>query len=462
MNKILPPETWGLRVDADNMLCIDSIRLVDLAKEFGTPLHVVNKERLEHTARSFVSTVKKIYPGKSSVHYACKCNSVSGVVKIIRSAGLKAEVMSIFELKLALLLGYSGNDIIVNGPYKTDELLRFCIENTVRLIIVDSITELHTLNRIADESGSEVGVLLRLNPDITPKGMNSGSATGSRKGSPFGLDVKGGEAIRALELLPQMRRLRFCGYHFHIGTGIRYPEDYKRTLRSLRSLFGETKRRGFDIQIIDTGGGIASMTTRELTAKELLLYQGFNRFPNNSGERRTIALDSFIGTITEGIQELFSPAELPELILEPGRCIASPNQLLLLTVHRVKNRPGVGTWFITDGGLGTVTMPTYYEYHEVFLCNDVYRPRNKKVTIAGPGCFAADIVYKNKRMPESYPGEVLAIMDSGAYFTALESSFGYPRPAIVSVSHDRVQLMRKRETFHDMIHCDKVVEQCTQ
>jgi len=150
----------------------------------------------------------------------------------------------------------------------------------------------------------------------------------------------------------------------------------------------------------------------------------------------------------------FSRDNLPELVYEPGRCIASQNQFLLLTVHRVKERPGVGKWLITDGGLGTSTLPTYYEHHEVLLCNDVTRPTTEKVTLIGPACFAGDIVYRNKWMPSVRPGEIVAIMDTGAYFTALESSFGFALPAIVAVEGGAFRLVRKRESSHDMASRD--------
>jgi len=101
-----------------------------------------------------------------------------------------------------------------------------------------------------------------------------------------------------------------------------------------------------------------------------------------------------------------------------------------------------------------VTLPTFYEYHEVFLCNDVNRPRTLRSTITGPACFAGDVIYRNKLMPDVRPGEVLALMDSGAYFTAMESSFGFPRPAIVAVDGASCRLVRARETFDDMVSRD--------
>jgi diaminopimelate decarboxylase len=152
--------------------------------------------------------------------------------------------------------------------------------------------------------------------------------------------------------------------------------------------------------------------------------------------------------------ERFGRDELPELLFEPGRCIASAAQFLLLTVHRIKERPGVGRWLIADGGLSTVTLPTFYEYHEVLLCNDVFRPRASRATIIGPACFAGDVIYRNKRMPDVHPGEVIAVMDSGAYFTAMESSFGFPHPAIVAVNGATCKLVRTRETFSEMVSRD--------
>jgi diaminopimelate decarboxylase len=205
--------------------------------------------------------------------------------------------------------------------------------------------------------------------------------------------------------------------------------------------------------VLDVGGGFASTTTRELTAKEMLVYQGFGKLPAWKGKHQPIA-DDFIHAITSEVHKNFSRDELPELIFEPGRCITSSNQMLLLTIHRVKERHGVGKWLIADGGLSTVSLPTYYEYHEVFLCNDVHRRRMEKVTIIGPACFAGDVIYRNKWMPETNPGEVVGIMDSGAYFTAMESSFGFPHPAILAAKDGSARLIRKRESFDEMIQRD--------
>ncbi|HEY6953318.1 MAG TPA: hypothetical protein VI758_13000, partial [Bacteroidota bacterium] len=303
-----------------------------------------------------------------------------------------------------------------------------------------------------------VDVLLRVNPDYVPHGMNEGSATGSRRGCAFGLDFKNGEVSKALAIIARNSVIRFQGFQMHIGTGIREPQDYSRALKCLPELLHQADVAGFDVRVFDAGGGFASMTTREFTSGEMLLYGGFGKLPDGPGRGSLPTFKDFARAIADELLCNFPPNELPELILEPGRCIASPNQFLLLSVHYTKERPDAGKWLITDGGLGTVTMPTYYEYHEVFLCNDVGRSREEKVTIIGPACFAGDIVYRNKWMPVVHPGEVLAVMDSGAYFLALESSFGFSRPPIILVNEEGIHVVRRRETYDDMTARDHIIE----
>ena len=449
------PDAWGLRAGPEGELMIGNHGVVGLAEKFGTPLHVVNESRLIRTAATFNASMAAAYPGKTSVHYAMKCNSVPAIAEAVHTAGLNVEVMTEFELELALRLGWNPGQIIVNGPCKTRAFLRKCVEGGVRLVIVDSIEELDDLNSEARDFGKASSILLRVNPDFVPRQMNRGTATGSRSGCAFGLDLKGGEVDRALDLLPRYPHVSFRGYHIHIGTGAHDPEVFAGAIRSLKPLIRSSLERGREVKVLDVGGGFASMTTRELTTSELLLYQGFDRFPD-IGKSRSASFDDYATFVTSAVLDIFPAGELPELIFEPGRCIVSSNQFLLLTVHRVKTRDRLPKWLVTDGGLSTVTMPTYYEYHEVLLGNDVNRPRTERASIIGPACFAGDIVYRNKHMPRVYPGEIIAVMDSGAYFTALESSFGFARPAIIAVNGAQCRLIRTRETFEEMIGRDQI------
>jgi len=445
-----------LGLSANNLgeLIIGGCNTIDLAGIYETPLHVVDETRLRTTAYSFLETIKLRYPGKISVHYAFKCNPVPGIIKIIKDAGIKAEVMSEFELMLALKLGYNGKDIIVNGPYKTDRLIAACLENNIRFINVDSLFELEKIDRICIDLNRSAEVLFRINPDFVPSGMNNGSAAGSRTGSPFGMDLKGGEVMHALEKIKKMKQIRFRGYHFHIGSGIQDTDDYRKALTGLKKILKDTEKAGFNVDVLDIGGGLGVPNSREMTTLELLMYQAFDLLYSGRKSNSKISFAHFADSVTKGILSLYGNKKVPELILEPGRCITGPNQALLLKIHQVKDRKGLKKWLVADAGIGTLTMPTYYEHHEVVLCNNIRREASEKVTITGPGCFSADVVYRNKKMPKVAAGEILAILDSGAYFTSWESSFGFPRPAIVSAINGRHSLLRERESFIHMISLD--------
>ena len=448
------PELWDLHALSSGELALGNHGLSTLARQFGTPIHILNERKLMNDAAEFRREAENSYPGRVSVFYAMKCNSVPAVVDAVLSAGLSLEVMTPAELTLALRLGCPAGRIIVNGPCKTAEFLADCVSAGVRFVIVDAIAELQMLERISRMRGTVADVLLRINPDFTPHGVSPGSATASRKGCAFGLDLKGGEVSRALGLLNTFGGVNFRGFQLHIGTGIRTANDYSRALRCLESLEHAAREAGQRIEVLDVGGGIAARTTWEMTSLELFVYQVFGHLMHQRHQKRCSPRAAYFSALSRVITGQFGGRPLPELLFEPGRCIASSAQMLLLTIHRIKERPGAGRWLIADGGLSTVTLPTFYEYHEIFLCNDVFRPARSRATIIGPACFAGDVIYRNRRMPEVHPGDVIAVMDSGAYFTALESSFGFPRPPVLAVNGATCKIVRSRETFEEMVGRD--------
>jgi len=452
--KTILMNAWDLKANHLGELIIGGCSAVHLSNYYGTPLHVVNHESLYRTAESFLENVRTVYPGKTSVHFAFNCNPVPGIINIIKTAGLKAEVISEFELLLALKLGYTGKDIVVNGPYKTDKLISLCIENDIRFINVDSLFELEQINRICIHHGKDTDILLRINPDYIPAGMNKRSATAGRSKSLFGLDMKGGEVRLAFEQLKKMKRINFKGFHIHIGTGIQDTDDFKRAILKLRNSVRVAEECGYPIEVLNVGGGLGVPFSREMTKMELLWYQTFDHIASNGLPNKDVSFKKFANSVTIGVKSLFDHKRYPELIFEPGRCISSQNQLLLLNIHQIKERKGIRKWIIANAGIGTLTMPTFYEHHEIIVCNDIYRNNSGKATLAGPGCFAADVIYRNIPMPEINPGELIAIMDSGAYFTSGESNFGFPKPAIVSVFQGDHSLLRSRETFEDMVSLD--------
>jgi diaminopimelate decarboxylase len=440
---------WGFDSDENNCLTLNFMRLPELTQRFGSPLYVVNEDRLERTASNFRNIVDKHFGNSGEVYYPFKCNSVKGIIEIIKESGFKAEVMTEYELYLALECGYEPWDIIVNGPSKSDAFLEKCINVGVKLIIVDSMSELCSLIRIAEENSVSTDILLRINPGVNHKGIVKNSRMGDHL-SVFGMNS--GEVLHALNYLKEHKSVRFKGIHFHIGTGITDAAAYGESLKNLYPLFGMIKEKGFTIEIIDTGGGYASKTSRELGAFELLKNEIIPGYEFTYKENLKASPSNFISAVYQGIHKYFG-TNLPQVYFEPGRSIVSQNEFLLITVNRIKERDGK-KWLITDAGLGTLTLPTYYEYHELILCNEVNRSKSSRFTITGPCCFSSDLIYKNKTMPVVYENEVLALMDCGAYFHSLESSFNFQRPAVVSIAGNKTRILRRREQLEDMIYRD--------
>ncbi|MBI2000821.1 MAG: hypothetical protein HYS69_06530 [candidate division NC10 bacterium] len=443
-------EDWGFSRGRLNELIVGGASTVDLAARYGTPLHVVDEALLRQRARALREAFEDQYPDVE-LFYALKCNAVAEVVRSIFDEGLGAEVMSEFELWLARRLRMPASRIVLNGPNKSDRLLRRAITEGIGAVVVDSISELARLDVIANECHAEVQVLLRVNPDFVPRGMNSASATGSRKGSVFGLDLRTGELSRTLGELRRSKILRYAGLHAHIGTGIRHPEDYARAFERIAPAFLQARAAGLETRIFDFGGGFGVATSKEFNTPELLAYQGWGRLP-----RLEVTPLAFAPHVCEPMKDFFQREALPfpKLYLEPGRVIASSPQVLLLTVGTVKDRRGVGKWVLTDGGAGTCAFPLYYEYHEVVLASDVTALPQEDVALVGPVCFSSNWIYRRKKMPVLKPGDVIAVMDSGAYFLALEANFGFPRTPVVMVSDGHDRIVRRRETWEEMASRD--------
>ncbi len=448
-------EDWGFQTNSDGRLVIGGIAAEQLADRFGTPLHVVDEPGLRRRAARLRQAFTDAYPGTVTPYYAMKANNTPGIVQLVLAEGFRPEVGTLYEWELSRRLGYAPDTIMINGPNKGPLLAR-AIADGVGLIVIDSLDELDVVQQLASNVGRVVDVLLRINPNCVPRGMNRASATGSRTQSVFGLDLESGEVAIALLQVATLPNITLAGFHCHVGTGIQRAKDYRKPLTRLVRLMGEARQCGLDVSILDIGGGFGVSTSRELDTIEFLRYQALGHLPRPPEPNRFPPIESFATTIAQTIHSacLREGLPLPRLLMEPGRAIVSAADVLLLRVGAVKTRSGVGTWVITDGAAGTVAFPLFYEYHEVFVCRAAAERRTMRYTIVGPVCFSADWVYRNKPMPPIVPGDVLAVCDAGAYFTVQESNFGFPRPPIVSVNDGEAKLLRRRETFDDMVARD--------
>lgn len=437
----LSPQCWGIQVESQKHLVIQDCDAVALAHRYGTPLYVVDKNKLEKTYRHFYSSFAEKYP-RVEVSYSYKTNPLPRVIHALHQFGAGAEVISEFELWLALRLGVDPEKIIYNGPAKTKKSLEIAVSKNIKLINIDNLAEIDLIDRLAGQYGVRQRVGVRV---ITSVGWSS----------QFGLSVRSNAALEAFQRLAGKKNLVACGIHIHLGTGIHDVGTYLQAIREVldfsRLLHRELK---ISIEYFDFGGGFGVPTVKPYSQIDYKLVQ--NNFPPRMVEfKHQVALETYAGAITDLVSK-YDPGRgdrLPTLVFEPGRAITSSAQLLLLEVLGIKKGIGEVDTVILNGGKN-ITMPLGYEYHEIFAASRMMEPPAEEYNLFGPLCHPADIVFKRKKLPRLAPGDLLAVMDAGAYFVPNQMNFSNPRPAVVMVDSGREELIRKHESFEDIIAGD--------
>ncbi len=453
----MDPAAWKL-TRRDGRLHMDGVDLVGLADAHGTPLHVASAATLRARCAELRSALSD-YPATVRLHFSYKTNMVAGVLQVLTAAGMGAEVVSAYELWLTRRLGLQGEQIVVNGPNKSDEELAAAIDADVGLLVVDNLAELHRVETAAAAAGRVARIGLRICPDVVPRGMNASSVTGSRRNQ-FGMDIDGDELTQAIATAAGSDRLRLRGVMAHIGSGIHDVSAYKVAVDRLLGVQQRLFAAGATPDLLDLGGGLGTRLSREFTTLEMLAYIGFGRLPKalhpapaDLPQRYGRAV---VDAVTEGCRRRELP--VPTLVLEPGRALVSDAQVLLLRVGATRHREGIGHFALTDGGAMTVSMMFLSELHAVFLANregegDDLRRTNVFGRLPSP----MDVVYRNLRLPALQVGDLLAVMDAGAYFTSTSTNFGGCRPAVVLVDDGEGRLVRRRVTPDDLAACELVL-----
>jgi len=438
-----PPSSWDMTVSSEGHLSWEGHSLVELAERYGTPLYVISRARLERDYREFLSAFTSLYP-KVEIGCSYKTNPLPGVIKVMHEIGASAEVISHFELWLALRLGMSGEQIIMNGPAKTDKALDLAVSNGVRLINVDNLDEVETIDRLAAKYGRKQEVGVRV---VTSVGWSA----------QFGLRISSGHAMEAFKRMKAANHLIPCALHAHLGTGIHDANVYFTAVEEMLA-FARTLRDelGITMRYLDFGGGFGVPTVRPLSLRDRkLIDNGFQVNPPREGQAPTTA------QYAKGIIERFSQyydvtsADSPQIVFEPGRAMTSRAQCLLLSVLALKGGDRLSEFVILDGGKN-ITMPLGYEYHEAFVANRMQEDALQRYSMFGPLCHPGDILFKNRDFPKLHRADVLAIMDAGAYFVPNQMNFSNPRPAAVMVSGADVDVVRERESFEDIVRLDAI------
>ena len=439
LDRDLPPSAWDASIGPGGHLVIGGCDTVELARQFGTPLQVVDYARLRKNFNAFAAAFRKHYP-RVEVGYSYKTNPLPGVLRALHDFGAWAEVISHFELWLALELGVPPEKIVFNGPGKTLVALELAVARGVSIINVDNEDEIDAIERLALKHGRRQRVGVRV---ITSVGWSS----------QFGLGIRSGAALRAFERIRTHDHLEAAGLHLHLGTGIRDIAVYVQAVREVLEFAKAIRSKlGVEIKMLDLGGGFGVPTVRPFTEWDLRLMAAGHR-PAAMEVSSAAPIEQYARAIGQLVGEHYASEEMPLLFFEPGRAITSSAQVLLLEVLAIKPASGGRFNVICNGGKN-VAMPLGYEYHEIFAAGNVGRKGEICYDLFGPLCHPGDVLMKGKLLPRLEVGDVIAIMDAGAYFVPNEMNFSNPRPAAVIAEGGSASLIRAREGFEALVRRD--------
>jgi diaminopimelate decarboxylase len=435
----LDPAIWGLG-EIGGRLVAEGVELAALRARFGSPLHVVLADRLRRNAAAHQDGAAGARP---EIFYSYKTNPVPGVLAILHAAGVGAEVISEYELWLALRLGVRPESIVFNGPVKSPASIRTAIEQGIRLLNLNHREEIPVVARAAREAGRRPVVGVRV-------------STRGGWGGQFGSAIATGEALRAVEEARATGVLDVRAVHSHHGGMIRTAAEAEAHVAQVLAFVDEVRDRlGLVLEILDLGGSLAVPTvtrTRRLDERLNTTFLVDLPVPDPAA---TIPAARYVAGVMEQVEGHHRARGLPTpaVFLEPGRSLTGDAQVLIASVVSLKEAPREPAWAILDAGMN-LTDPMRGEYHHVFAAARLREPAARRYRLAGPICSPGDVLRWSIALPALAPGDPLAIMDAGAYFVPFATSFSFPQPPIVLLDRGETRLLRRAETFEDLVGLD--------
>ena len=351
-------------------------------------------------------------------------------------------MISPFELWMARRLGVAPERIVYNGPAKSDESLIEAISTGVHLVNANSASEARRIGDLAEELRRPVNLGVRV------------ALPGSWAGQ-FGLAASSATLVDTVRDAANRRFVNLRALHAHRGKTILTPDDVTAHVSELLTVCDNLRKEaGWHPEILDVGGSLACPTSRPIPTRQFRLNRGFGSDLLPPNPATAISISDAAALARRLVDDHFAPhgLESPRLIIEPGRALTGNTQLLLVSVVDVKT-DGPLAHAILDAGIN-VAEPVPNEYHQLFHVQRPNAAPERCYRLAGPICTPADVLYNNWSLPELRRGDVLAVMDSGAYFVPFSTAFSFGRAAIVMQDGETIETCRRPESFEDIIALD--------
>jgi len=391
----------------------------ELADKYKTPLYVYD---FEYFTNQFNELKKAFKARKSIISYAVKANSNLSVIKHFATLGSGADCVSIGEVKRALLAGVDKYKIIFSGVGKRDDEIEEALIKDILMINVESEAELERVEKIAKNLKKEARISIRVNPNIDPK-THPYISTGLHENK-FGVDIE--TAKKMYIFAKKSEYLNPIGIHFHIGSQLTELEPIREASAIVADLVRSLKAINVDIKFFDVGGGLGIKYKNEELIK-----------PYDYAQAILSTLSGLDVTI----------------VCEPGRFLVGNGGYFITKVLYEKVN-GDKRFVIVDGAMNDLIRPSLYNaYHKIEVLSN--SKEISKANIVGPICESGDFFAKNVEVPKTNPGDLVVIYSAGAYGFTMSSNYNTrPRAAEVAIENGKDRLIRRRETFEDLIACE--------
>ena len=409
----------------DNELYCEKVRIKEIAKEADTPFYLYSQKTLIDNYKAFDEAFKEI---DHLICYSCKANSNLSICKLLKEQGAGADVVSGGELYKALKVGVDPKKIVFSGVGKTRGEIEYALKNNILMLNVESIPELELTDEIAGRLKKKAPIALRINPDINPN-THPHISTGLAK-SKFGIEIS--RAKETYKKAEELKNIKTIGIHMHIGSQITELEPFVDSLGKIVGLIKELEKEGIELRYLDIGGGLG------------ISYKKGEKTPTPK---------EFAKKLLSLIKELKY-----RTIFEPGRALIGDAGILVTKVLYVK-KTSKKNFVIVDAAMNDLIRPSLYDaYHEIIPARPITGHRSPIIVdIVGSVCESGDYFAKDRELPEVKSGDLLAILDAGAYGFSMSSNYNArPKVAEILVKKDKFHIIRKREDYKDLIREEEV------
>ncbi len=424
----------------DGKLHCEDVDLARVAEKFGTPLYVYSAGTiLDHYTRLDAA----LAPLDHLICYAVKANSNRAILKLLADAGAGFDIVSGGELYRVLAAGGDAARCTFAGVGKSSEEIEYALEQGVYSFNVESEAELEYIDRIASTKNLRAPIALRANPDVDPH-THEYVSTGSRQNK-FGIAL--GQLPAVYERAAKMRNIEIVGVQMHIGSQITQTEPFASAIKKVAPIVRDLKSK-YGIKFFSIGGGMGIIYRRALESGSGQWWHDHG--PACAGS--AFGIRDYADAIVPPLRELGI-----RILVEPGRFLVGNAGVLLTRVLYIK-QTAEKKFAIVDAGMNDLIRPALYQsYHEIVPVKQSITTKSKnkteKIDIVGPVCESGDFFALDREMPEVHEDDLLAIMSAGAYGFVMASNYNSRSlPAEALVHRDKVSLIRRRQTWEDLVH----------